>query len=58
MVFSLAALGGNFGGLTSFLLSLDGGSLAAKVKADIVVPVNGYKRCVDNETGFGKLPIT
>lgn len=49
-----SAIGGNFGGLTSFLLSLDGGSLAAKLDADVLIPVKGYKRCVDRTFGFGK----
>lgn len=46
------ALGGNLGGISSLLLGLDGGDLAGKLKLDVVVPVNGYKRCFDPEHGF------
>lgn len=49
-----AALGGNLGGITSWLFSLDGGQLAAALRADIVVPVNGFKRCYDAVYGFGE----
>jgi hypothetical protein len=48
------ALGGNLGGITSWLFSLDGGQLAALLRADIVVPVNGFKRCYDAAYGFGE----
>lgn len=50
-----AALGGNLGGITSWLFSLDGGQLAAATRADIIVPVNGFKRCYDAGYGFGEL---
>lgn len=50
----LPALGGNLGGITSWLLSLDGGQLAAATRADIVVPVQGFKRCYDAGYGFGE----
>ncbi|KIZ00517.1 hypothetical protein MNEG_7443 [Monoraphidium neglectum] len=46
------ALGGNLGGVTSFLLSLDGGVLAGRLKLDVLVPVRGLKRCVDAQNGF------
>jgi hypothetical protein len=49
-----AALGGNLGGITSWLFSLDGGQLAAATRADIIVPVNGFKRCFDAGYGFGE----
>jgi len=53
--FSLAtfvALGGNLGGVTSALLSLDGGRLAGATGLDIVVPVAGKKRCRDDANGY------
>lgn len=50
-----AALGGNLGGITSWLLGLDGGRLAAKLHADVLVPVRGFKRCVDAANGYGEL---
>eukprot|EP00877_Chromochloris_zofingiensis_P014932 jgi/Chrzof1/9693/Cz04g12120.t1_PPD7[v5.2] len=46
------ALGGNLGGCTSFLLGLDGGNFAHQVKLDVVVPVKGFRRCVDYQYGF------
>jgi hypothetical protein len=49
-----AALGGNLGGITSWLFSLDGGQLAASTRADIIVPVKGFKRCYDAGYGFGE----
>jgi hypothetical protein len=51
------ALGGNLGGITSWLFSLDGGQLAAALRADIVVPVKGFKRCYDAAYGFGELAM-
>jgi hypothetical protein len=50
-----AALVGNLGGLTSFLLSLDGGRAAAALRADVLIPVLGYKRALNKQTGYGKL---
>lgn len=50
----LAALGGNLGGITSWLLGLDGGKLAAQLHADVLVPVKGFKRCVDAANGYGE----
>lgn len=47
-------LGSNFLGTTSALLSLDGGALAGRLKLDSLIPVNGYKRCVDYQNGFGE----
>ncbi|GIL59151.1 hypothetical protein Vafri_14071 [Volvox africanus] len=46
------ALGGNLGGITSWLLGLDGGELAGRTRADVLVPVRGAKRCVDYTYGF------
>ncbi|KAF8072575.1 poc1a [Scenedesmus sp. PABB004] len=46
------ALGGNLGGVTSWLLGLDGGRLAARLHADVLVPVRGFKRCLDAANGF------
>jgi len=50
---TLIALGGNLFGVSSFLFGLDGGSLAAKIRADALFPVKGFKRCVDYQNGFG-----
>jgi hypothetical protein len=49
------ALGGNLGGITSFLLGLDGGSFAANTSLDVLVPVLGHMRCVNYAEGFGGL---
>eukprot|EP01026_Neomeris_dumetosa_P081013 TRINITY_DN9041_c0_g1_i5.p1 TRINITY_DN9041_c0_g1~~TRINITY_DN9041_c0_g1_i5.p1 ORF type:complete len:309 (-),score=32.85 TRINITY_DN9041_c0_g1_i5:110-1036(-) len=46
------ALAANFGGITSGLLSLDGGNFAGNLKLDVLIPVNGFKRCVDYTYGF------
>ncbi|KAG1660031.1 hypothetical protein FOA52_010016 [Chlamydomonas sp. UWO 241] len=46
------ALGGNLGGITSFLLGLDGGRIASKSRLDVLVPVLGHKRCVNYVEGF------
>ncbi|GLC42035.1 Thylakoid-anchored PsbP-like protein [Pleodorina starrii] len=46
------ALGGNLGGVTSWLLGLDGGELAGRLRADVLIPVRGAKRCVDYTYGF------
>eukprot|EP00878_Enallax_costatus_P021444 GHUV01022696.1.p2 GENE.GHUV01022696.1~~GHUV01022696.1.p2 ORF type:complete len:175 (+),score=40.34 GHUV01022696.1:1250-1774(+) len=47
-----AALGGNLGGISSGLLGLDGGQFAAQLHLDVLVPVRGFKRCVDAGNGF------
>jgi hypothetical protein len=51
-------LGGNLGGVTSWLLGLDGGQLARRLQLDAVVPVNvqpiPYKRCIDGLYGYGE----
>lgn len=46
------ALFGNLFGVTSALLSLDGGAAAGDLRLDVLVPVRGYKRCVDYQNGF------
>ncbi|CAL5226947.1 g9831 [Coccomyxa viridis] len=45
-------LASNFGGITGGLLSLDGGQLAGRLKADALFPVAGYKRCLDTQNGY------
>jgi hypothetical protein len=44
----------NLGGSTGALLSLDQGTLAAKLHLDVLYPVNGFKRCLDAQNGFGE----
>ncbi|GFR47691.1 hypothetical protein Agub_g9440 [Astrephomene gubernaculifera] len=46
------SLGGNLGGVSSWLLGLDGGQLAGRLRADVLVPVRGAKRCVESKHGF------
>jgi hypothetical protein len=46
------ALVGNLFGVSSALLALDGGRLAADYHLDALIPVNGYKRCVDLQNGY------
>lgn len=48
-----AVLVSNFGGASSALLSLDGGRLAARLRLDALYPVAGYKRCLDQQNGYG-----
>lgn len=50
---SAVALGGNLGGITSFLLGFEPDT-SRKLKLDVVYPVNGYKRCFDTVNGFGR----
>jgi len=45
------ALGGNFLGVTSFILGKNP-ELAQVSGLDIIVPVNGFKRCKDKENGY------
>lgn len=47
-----AVLGGNLFGVTSWLLSQDGGVLAERSRLDVLVPVNGLRRCLDRDNGF------
>lgn len=42
-----AVLGGNLAGVTSWLLGRDGGRFAAATRLDMLVPVAGFKRCLD-----------
>ena len=44
-------IGSNFLGSTSLLLGLDGGKTAAALKLDVLVPVNGSRRCYDAQNG-------
>eukprot|EP00210_Caulerpa_lentillifera_P000147 g142.t1 len=46
------ALGGNFLGITSFLLSLDGGRIADFTKLDVLIPISRFRRCWNPELGF------
>lgn len=46
------ALGGNLFGVTSWLLGLDGGRLAESSRLDVLVPVAGFRRCLDVQNGF------
>ena len=52
MAATVVALGGNFLGVTSALLGRNP-ELAARLDLDVVVPVNGFKRCVDADNGYG-----
>jgi hypothetical protein len=53
---SAIALGGNLGGVTSALLSVDGGQAARRLGLDTLVPIytpaGPIKRCVDGRYGF------
>ena len=42
-----------WGGVTGLLLSADGGQFAHSVRLDVLVPVQGFKRCVDYQYGYG-----
>ncbi|WRX23022.1 hypothetical protein QQP08_015509 [Theobroma cacao] len=50
---SLVAVGANFGGLTSFLLGLapEGGR---NLKLDVLYPIEGYSRRIENNEGFAE----
>jgi len=50
-----AAVGANFGGVTSFLLSLSP-ELGRSLRLDVLYPVGGFTRCLDSDNGFGKHP--
>ena len=45
-------LGGNIFGISSFLLGLDDGKNAEALRLDALIPVKGFKRCVDYQNGF------
>ena len=49
---SLVAVGANFGGITSFLLGLSPES-GRNLKLDVLYPIQGYRRCVQTNEGFG-----
>jgi hypothetical protein len=44
----------NLGGSTGALLSLDKSGLPGKLHLDVLYPVNGFKRCLDGQNGFGE----
>ncbi|XP_066313217.1 psbP domain-containing protein 7, chloroplastic-like [Miscanthus floridulus] len=46
-----AAVGANFGGVTSFLLSLSP-ELGRSLRLDVLYPVGGFTRCLDSDNGF------
>ncbi|KAG8054025.1 hypothetical protein GUJ93_ZPchr0001g32658 [Zizania palustris] len=46
-----AAVGANFGGVTSFLLGLSP-ELGRSLRLDVLYPVGGFTRCLDSENGF------
>ncbi|KAK9830941.1 hypothetical protein WJX81_008357 [Elliptochloris bilobata] len=45
-------LGGNLGGATSALLALDNGGAARRLRADVLFPVGGFRRCLDLQAGY------
>uniref|UniRef100_A0A453GGW8 Uncharacterized protein n=1 Tax=Aegilops tauschii subsp. strangulata TaxID=200361 RepID=A0A453GGW8_AEGTS len=47
-----AAVGANFGGVTSFLLGLSP-ELGRSLRLDVLYPVGGFTRCLDSDSGFG-----
>ncbi|RLN23643.1 psbP domain-containing protein 7, chloroplastic [Panicum miliaceum] len=46
-----AAMGANFGGVTSFLLGLSP-ELGRSLRLDVLYPVGGFTRCLDSDNGF------
>ncbi|KAM3354110.1 hypothetical protein ACQJBY_025003 [Aegilops geniculata] len=46
-----AAVGANFGGVTSFLLGLSP-ELGRSLRLDVLYPVGGFTRCLDSDSGF------
>uniref|UniRef100_A0A0E0CCN4 PsbP C-terminal domain-containing protein n=1 Tax=Oryza meridionalis TaxID=40149 RepID=A0A0E0CCN4_9ORYZ len=46
-----AAVGANFGGVTSFLLGLSP-QLGRSLRLDVLYPVGGFTRCLDSDNGF------
>ena len=50
-----AVLIGNLGGTTSALLGLTGADTARRLHLDTLYPINGYKRCLDSQNGYGTL---
>ena len=53
-----AVLISNLGGGTGFLLGLDGGQLAGKLKIDSLFPVRNLKRCINYQQRFGEHQIS
>lgn len=53
---SLIALGADFLGSTSALLSLNPDYFRG-LRADVLYPIGGYKRCLESSQGFGKFDI-
>ena len=54
---SVIALGADFLGSTSAILSLNPDFFRG-LRADVLYPIGGYKRCLESSKGFGKLQIT
>lgn len=52
-----AVLVSNLGGATGFLLGLDGGQTANKLKIDSIFPVQGLKRCINYQQRFGEMHL-
>jgi hypothetical protein len=52
-----AAVGANFGGVTSFLLGLSP-QLGRSLRLDVLYPVGGFTRCLDSDNGFGNYTHT
>lgn len=52
-----AVLVSNLGGATGFLLGLDGGQTANKLKIDSIFPVRGLKRCINYQQRFGEMAV-
>ena len=51
---SVIALGADFLGSTSAILSLNPDFFRG-LRADVLYPIGGYKRCLETSKGFGKL---
>lgn len=50
---SVVAVGANFGGIASSLLSLNP-DLARNLRLDLLYPIQGFTRCFDPDNGFGE----
>lgn len=51
---SVIALGADFLGSTSAILSLNP-EFFRELRADVLYPIGGYKRCLESSKGFGKM---
>lgn len=51
---SVIALGADFLGSTSAILSLNP-EFFRELRADVLYPIGGYKRCLESSQGFGKM---